>query len=257
MCTGVELEVTLFRAEPQYALLADDMEGKNYKIDVKEISLQLTRHRLESELVSSIYDSWSKCPIPYAYKRMVPLKKIEVTKDMTQIDSNVSYGQRPALLFCVFVDSRARRGDVNFNPLKLEHINVKESSCVFESKRFPDLPVKSTFPHPVGNRNYDVTQLYVNFLKALGMYYSGTGNGLSVEDYAGGNSVFSFILSEHDLVSGVSVASPEVGYTSVNFSLGSAPANNCELWVFGVYNSKIHLTRDYIVLADHIAGSSS
>lgn len=188
---------------------------------------------------------------------MVPLTKVEVTTDKMSVNANLSYGQRPLLLFCVFVNSTAMRGEISMNPLKFEHMCVTESYVNFDGKRFPETSIKSDFPTQVGDLEFNATDLYVNFLKAIGMYNGTRGNGMTIDDFVGGNTVFSYILSENDLISGASVASDEKGFTSVNFTFGKAPENNCELWAFGVFNSKIQLTRDLVVIADHVPGSSS
>ncbi len=260
------MEINLYRAPDGFVLLAGDADAgaadepnvlpKNYQIQIQSISLHVTRHTLNRELTKSINSVWPQNPIPYSFKRILPLSKLEVTKEMLELNTNLAYGQRPALLFCVFVDGRAMRGDIKFNPNKLEHMFVKECSCTFENKRYPSIPFKSSFA-PVGNKNYAVMDLYVSFLKALGMYNGTQGNGLSLDDFVGGNTVFSFILSQQDLISGSKVATPELGYTTINFTFGEAPTNNCEMWAFGVYNSTIHLTRNYEVLSDYIAGNSS
>ena len=231
--------------------------GKDYKIDIKAISLLITRHNLCDNIKDTIYTIWPRAPIPYTYKRIVPITHMEVTTDMMRLNTPPVYGQRPSLLFCCFMDSRAARGDAKFNPWKLEHMTCTESYVSFDGKRYPDKSVESKFPSTVGDRYYDATESYANFLKAVGVYNNNTGNGYSIEDYVGGGTVFSYVLSEADLISDVTTPAPDKGFTSVSFQFEKAPDNNCELWVFGVYNSKIYLTRDGVVMADHVAGTSS
>ena len=247
----------MFRAPNAFTLLSDAnlLENDKHRIDIKDINLTVTRHRLVDDIAKAIYAEWNLRPIPYHFKRITPMNVTEITTDTLQVDKTVGHGQRPMLMFCMFVESEAMRGDLSKNPLFLRHLNVTECSVVFEGKRYPTNPIKCDFPSTVGDNRYDCTQVYVNFLRALGLYTKNAGNGLDLDDYVGGNCCFGFVLSENEVLPGLDVASPETGYTSVHFTFAKKPSFNAQLWTFGVFSSTVRLTRDSIVMSDYIAGS--
>lgn len=65
---GLRMNITLQRAPDGFVLVSPSANGKNYRLEILDIELEITRWRLVDELVDKIYAAWNDAQylsIPY------------------------------------------------------------------------------------------------------------------------------------------------------------------------------------------------
>ncbi len=249
---GLRISITLKRAPDAFCLMSDTPD-KKYYIEIESIELDVTRYRLREDLVTSIYSTWSERKfISYQFRRFCLTGPFEVPANTTHIDVGAGRGQRPLFCLVFFVSSQACRGDYKKNPLKFHHMDVDNCQGLFESQQAPILPYAPHFSSSDTDKRSDVTRIYCDAMRVLGILGSNGGCGIDSFDFSHGFTVFPFLFAENMVASTHFSAQPESGFTRLVLRLAKSQNEAYNMYCLSVFQGSAQVSNDLNVSLDHV-----
>lgn len=250
---GLRISINLLRAADGLALCSPSAIGKNYKIEIQDIELEITRYRLVQDLVDKMYDAWrDRQFISYQYQRNCMIGPIEIPLGQNLINRLISTGQRPSYILLFFVSSAAANGAYARNIFRFHHLRATKLQVMFESSYFPNTAYTPIFPESPGARTYDVTREYAECLRVLGLLNENNSNGITMAGWMSDCTLFGFTLNETENVDPVILEpKPQTGQLRITGTLGIAPTENFQMWMVAGYYSTVRISPDLCVGMDH------
>jgi hypothetical protein len=243
----------LIRSAEGLSLCSPAAIGKNYRIDILDAELEITRYRLVSDLTERLYNQWREQQyISYQYQRNCMIGPIEIPAGQTLINKLISTGQRPTYLLIFFVSSAAANGDFSRNIFKFSNLGVNKLQAVFESTYYPRIQYTPRFPSSPGDRKYDVTREFAETLRVLGLLNENNSNGVDMTAFMADCCLFGITMNENENVDPLILEpKPQTGQLSITASLSNAQTENFQMWVMAGYYATTRISPDLCVGMDH------
>jgi hypothetical protein len=249
---GVRLAVSLSRAPDSFVLCSANGNAARYKIEIEDIELELQRFRLKDELVRRIYDCWRDVNyISYPHTRLVAIGPYEIPEQTSLINKVINTGQRPSCALIAFVASAAANGSYDSNPFCLEHMQMSKAQMSFESEFYPLEALSPRFPADSDHaHDYCVTREFAALMKCLGFLGENSSNGINMDAFVNGNTLFAFTLNEWQQQAGLVEPLPEAGQLKLMAQMQVPTTRAVQMWVFAAYRNVVRLSSDLVVAQD-------
>ncbi len=123
---NLDFMVTLEHANDDFRIMSAT-PAKNYKLVYEKAELLITKCWLKDHIVQKLFDKFygiGYCLYPC--KRFIPIGPFFLASGQTQFHAEISRGQKPIMLFCMWVESSAQMGNyaknfANYKPLQVKY----------------------------------------------------------------------------------------------------------------------------------------
>ena len=209
----------------------------NYKYSINKCILYVRRMRVLDSVISGHNKGLAR------HNAIYPLlhKSIEtftITKDVrNHIKDSLFPGLMPRMLVVGFVHHEAFNGNYNMSPFNFQHFDVNKIGLYRNGELVPGQILQPDFTNGL------FTQAYCNTMEALNYFNTDDGNGMTMEHFEKGYSLFVFDLTPdanvqapyRNIVHGASLR------LELQFEKALPTAINCIL--FPIYDAKLEITK--------------
>ena len=240
---GVKLSVILRRSPDSFmfAFKNDDMKVEDYKIDIQDLCLKITKYTPDDNVMSYFEKEKKKSPPYTLYTRNV-LKTYTSTKGSYDLTAyNLFHGNAlPNRIYVTLVDQAAFGGNPKLKSLQFQPHEISEISLIVNNVRIPSKPL--TYQEGV-----DEASMYRAFL-----YNTGTSHHemdsvmISKKEYFANKFVVAFDLSK-TRDNGLYTHKPMRGSMSVCIKTRKALEKNVMILVYASYDSVLTFIDDKVV----------
>ena len=189
LLNGIDVNITMTPNKSEFTLIAGESEH-SYKLSIVDIALQICKKTLSPELMVSHIKSLEKQNAIFPCDR-TEIKPIAISKGEYMINvDNLFQGTVPNSLVICFVDSKAYQGSITKNPLKLQHNNISKLILSVD-----DIPVQGGELDLSFSKPKNFTTAYYNLFKSQHRDRDNFGNGIKLDDFDKGLTIFPFEIA--------------------------------------------------------------
>jgi hypothetical protein len=175
-----------------------------YRVEIDDMSIYIKRRSLEAGLFNTIQKKFSQGKLAmYPVTRTVMNTAVIQAGTMQYINSSLSTGMLPQLICLGIVSSRAYHGKLDKSPFNFKHNNI--SRLVLTINGQPAL-------YNALDCNFENKEYLLAYNTLFGRMTSKCGNGINMEDYVRGNTLYVLDL-------GRAVSKPLLGETEGTIGL--------------------------------------
>src|SRR5437773_112875 len=201
--------------EPKFALHANKNDVA-YKINMEKMCLYLRQVTVSPQVMLGHAKGLQHHNIIIPFNAHKVFTKMIVAGVLSDVSINFLEGIYPKLVIVGLVDHAAYTGTYNKSPYNFQHFNVSECALTSNGQSIPSTPYRPNFDKKMYAKEY------FNMFQQLsrcGMFAD--DNGITLEDWADGKTLFTFNLAPDLAVTGHAQA---VRYTNINIELSFAKA---------------------------------
>ena len=222
-----------------FTIQADDEVDGSYRFVITNAEIWLKRVSVSPGLSNShseLAQSMNMCyPCKYMQSSSI---EIPVSSFGFKYDGVFQGGQMPLAVFCMFIHSEAKNGNVHRNPYVFEHANLNELKLHMGSKTFPSVG------YTINPRAFQIEQALLNTYLALNVYGAKSGPAdINRDTFIQGAMILGFDLTRN--------SDPTANYHNTDFDasslniegkFSSATDKAYTFLVLGVFNGKLELS---------------
>lgn len=241
MLNGIELGVKLIRAKNEFHLVGDDAAH----VEIIEANLFVRKVRINPSILLAHARALSITPAKYPITR-VEIKTVTISTDIqSKSIDNLFLGQMPKRCIIGMVESAAFNGSSKLNPFKFSHFNYNYLALYIDSTQVPAKPFTPDFT----NNLY--TRPYYSLFEGSGIYFSDTGNAISIDDYPNG-----YCLAAFDLTPDLSCSEPhwniiKSGSLRAEIRFAEPLKATVNLIIFAEFDNVIEIDKNRNVIIDY------
>lgn len=241
----VGISLKFYRTRPEFCLLSNSADGKNYIIKLVEVILRVCKCKINPAVILSHAKMLETTTAKYPFKKST-VKMYSLAKGLLNISiENMFSGTRPDRLYVAFVSSQAVAGDFTKNPFNFQHYNINQIALYSDGIPVGNTPIKLTFDSVNGD---SIVSAFVNLFDNAGKWYFDGGNAINRKQFAeGGNVIFCFDL-EPTFEQGEYLTLLKQGNVRLEAQFGVALPETLTAIVWGQYTAlfEINQARDII-----------
>ena len=242
LVNGVDIEIEVTPHKSSFSLMnLGDADAKNYRLLVTSCKMYVKTLNVMDGLSVSITDRLQTTSARYPYRK-AELKSTFISAGTYEVNKMMFTDNLPSWAAVAFVSASSYMGDQKSSPFEFKPFGVREISLVANGKNYPNIP-------------YDLAWTGNKYCRAFHDMHEGTGlgsdsNGISMEKYANGWTVFVFNLSDSDDDSGT-FDLVRTGSTSINVNFSEpVPTGGIYMIVYGERHSLLLLDGNRTVSTD-------
>lgn len=241
----VGISLKFYRTRPEFCLLSNSADGKNYIIKLVEVILRVCKCKINPAVILSHAKMLETTTAKYPFKKST-VKMYSLAKGLLNISiENMCSGTRPDRLYVAFVSSQAVAGDFTKNPFNFQHYNINQVALYSDGIPVGNTPIKLTFDSVNGD---SIVSAFVNLFDNAGKWLFDGGNAINRKQFAeGGNVIFCFDL-EPTFEQGEYLTLLKQGNVRLEAQFGVALPETVTAIVWGQYTAlfEINQARDII-----------
>ena len=169
----------------------------------------------------------------------------------TTFERILTFGKQPIAMFFFMVNANVFT-EFSRCVYKFESFKLTSAVAIYGADTYPKNGFKAIFAPNHASNQYDVTEAYVNFIRALGVFGSNSGC-ISLDDWKGDNVVFGIEFARN-YVGGV-YKTPTVTseYLRLNLTFEDPLEEAVKLFCLPIYESSLRISPDSVVSVDYIS----
>lgn len=161
----VGISLKFYRTRPEFCLLSNSADGKNYIIKLVEVILRVCKCKINPAVILSHAKMLETTTAKYPFKKST-VKMYSLAKGLLNISiENMFSGTRPDRLYVAFVSSQAVAGDFTKNPFNFQHYNINQLALYSDGIPVGNTPIKLTFDSVNGD---SIVSAFVNLFDNAG-----------------------------------------------------------------------------------------
>lgn len=236
-----KLRVKLIRSTPEYCLMrSDDEDTTNYKVDFQTIELLARTVEINPSVINAHNTMLSKQTLKYPINKVESLTFSISAGKLGEKIQLFSHRQQPKRVFIALVDQEAKYGSYAYNPNKFHHFDIEKIGLELDGHPYPKKPLHVDFSNNI------YTWAWFNFLSSSGMYHGNEENGISLEKYKNGYTIFAFDLTG-DLCEGEGVHLIKQTTTLLEIAFKQALTRTVCVYVYAELDDMIEIDRSRTV----------
>ena len=235
---GVSIRIKLTRQDTGFSLFTLDPKLVKSKINIEQAILFIRRvkcvpsvlqgHEIGLERMNAVY----------------PLQHMEMTTftvgqgQQSTNKENCLRGKMPKLMIVGMVTNQAVNGAIDADPFNFQHFDLSYLGLFREGE---SVPYRSPIQMDFTNNEY--LRAYMNNIHALETFNKSENNGITIEDFVKGNSLFVFNLTP-DLCIGGGCAQPyRNGNLRLELKFKSPLPTTINVLVYGLFDASLEITK--------------
>lgn len=241
MLNGVELGLKLIRSKDEFHLLG------NHKahVEIIEANLFVRKVKINPSILLAHARALSVNTAKYPITR-VEVKTVTIgTGIQSKSIDNIFLGQIPKRCIIGLTKSSAFNGTLKENPFNFEHFNYNYLALYIDSTQIPSKPLTPDF------QNNLYTRCYHSLFEGSGVYFSDTGNDISISEYPNG-----YCLTAFDLTPDLSCSEPhwniiKSGTLRAEIRFAEPIAQTLTLIIFAEFDNVIEIDKNRNIIIDY------
>lgn len=240
MLNGVEMGVKLVKAKNEFHL----MGTTKAHVEIIDAELYVRKVKINPSILVAHARALSVTTAKYPITR-VEIKTFTIGADIqSKSIDNLFLGQMPKRCIIGLVNSKSFNGELKSNPFNFEHFNFNYLSLYLDSVQIPSKPLTPDF------KNNQYTRTYYSLFEGSGIYFSDTGNSISLNDYPNG-----YCLTAFDLTPDLSCNEPhwsliKSGTLRAEIRFSEPLTNTVTLIVFAEFDNIIEVDKHRNIIID-------
>lgn len=183
----MDIEITPHKSD--FTIMNLDGAGTDkYELVITAAKLYVKSHVLNDGLAMKLAAQLEKMPAKYPVKR-ADLKSEFISAGRMELNTSLFSEIVPQRAFVAFVKGTNFKGDQKTSPFQFEHLSIREVHVMISGSNFPNVLYSLRW---TGNR---YTRAFHDLHEVLGLARTGESNGLTMEKYKNGWTVFGFNLT--------------------------------------------------------------
>lgn len=241
MLNGVELGVKLIRSKNEFHLIGDHAAH----VEIIEANLFVRKVKINPSILLAHARALGVTPAKYPITR-VEIKTVTIGADIqSKSIDNLFLGQMPKRCIIGMVEASAFNGSMKHNPFKFEHFNYNYLALYIDSSQIPAKPFTPDFASKL------YTRPYYSLFEGSGIYFSDTGNAISLEEYPNG-----YCLAAFDLTADLSCNEPhwniiKSGTLRAEIRFAEALKSTINLIIFAEFDNVIEVDKNRNIILDY------
>lgn len=242
LLNNCEVRIRLTRNKDAFTLMST---AGTEKLKVLDATLYVRKVRVSPSVLLAHAQALEKAPARYPLNR-VDIKTFTITQGLRDksID-NLFMNQLPQRVIIAFVDNRAFNGDYALNGFNFQHFNLNYLNLMIDGHSVTPQPLTPDFARGL------YTEAYNTLFTGTGMHWRDTGNGISYEDYANGNTLYAFDLSPDMSASEPHWNLQRLGSVRLQIKFATPLAVPINCIVYAEFQNILEITRDRNVIVDY------
>ena len=239
--SNLDVKIVLTPTDPKFSVMYFGTGTKSFKLKIIDAALSVRKVKLTQAKNLAFERQIAAAPInlPLNY---VHMKTSVLAQGIASHNHNSLYsGVLPNRIILAFLDNESFTGKFNKNPFNLKHYNLSLINLSVNGKSIPSQPIEPDFAsgHVLG--------AYNSLFSTLGVRFDNWENGLTVDDYIHGSTLFGFNLTSHDCSSG---NSHRTGSVDLNIRFSDALTSTVSIIFYAEYSNNIIIDRFRNVITD-------
>jgi hypothetical protein len=186
LLNGVEMRLKFIKNKDEFHLMS---ENPSVKAEIMDASLLVRKVRISPTVLLAHNRALEKSTAKYPMTR-VDVKTITIPKDLqSKTMDNLYLGQLPKRVIIGFVSNTAFNGDFTRNPFNFQHFGLNFICLYVDGQQIPSKPLQPDFDA----KQY--VAAYHTLYSGTGIHFQDEGNGITREEYPGGNCLMAFDLT--------------------------------------------------------------
>ncbi|KAH7675872.1 Protein F19G12.2 [Aphelenchoides avenae] len=242
LINGVDIEIEVTPHKSNFSLInLGDADAKSYRLLVTSCKMYVKTLNVMDGLSVSITDKLQTTAARYPYRK-AELKSTFISAGTYEVNKMMFTDNLPSWAAVAFVAASSYMGDQKSSPFDFKPFGVREISLNANGENYPNIA-------------YDLSWSGNKFCRAFHDMHEGSGlgsdsNGISMDKYASGWTVFVFNLSDSDDNSST-FDLVRTGSTSVNVKFSEpVPSGGIYMIVYGERHSLLLLDSNRTVSTD-------
>jgi len=232
-----DIRLRLLPSKPEFALQVYDGTSLDYKFSITKCILFIRRVRVNDSVISGHSKGLEKFNAKYILRHM-DVNSFTLTKGISHyIKDHLYSSQTPKMLIVGCLEHDAFNGNIKKSPFNFQHFNLNKIGLYRDGELVPGQILHPNFS------NGHFMRSYVNTMEAMNYFNTDDSNGLTMEHFKQGYTLYVFDLTPD--------ANCEAPYRNIsksgslrlelNFSTPLKQALNVML--FGIFDSKLEITK--------------
>ena len=242
----VDIQVKLHRMPSAFCLMAKDEKIK-YKMKITQAKLFVRKVVLTKSAALNMIKQIEQSNFKYPHQR-TEVKGFTMAKSInSKTFDNVFNGHIPTKVFVALVELDAYNGQYAKNGFNFKNFSMQSLSLVVNGQQIPATPIEPDFDE------HQLSRAYALFQDSVGVLNRDFSNGIDVESWANGNTVYGIDLTPDLSMYSCDHISPyKEGTVNLNIKLKKDDTRAAlQVLVMGCFNSIIEIDRNRNVLLDY------
>jgi hypothetical protein len=192
LLSNIDVKLKLTRSKENFVLLGTE----DAKIAIDEISFFCRKVKLNDAVIAAHEQMLLSQKANYILNK-TDLKYFVIPAGITSVNKeNIIQGNLPKKMYLTFVNTNSFQGDKTLNPFDFNHFNISNISLFVEGNAIPQKPYNLNFA------DGQCVLPFYNLNETLDLVETRHSNGINTSQYAKGNTVFGFDLSNYQIDDG-------------------------------------------------------
>src|SRR6266851_2754721 len=252
---NVKVAIKLTRSRPEFYTMraAQSNTGaanvaaasSNVVFKIEDIKLKVFKIKPTSNLLMAHATMLLKTPANYIINN-VQTKVYNIARGSQAIDlENIFLGRIPTRIIALMVDVKAYEGDYTMNPFYFKHNNVNNLYILKDGVQFPSQPYQPDFV------TGKCLAPYEDMLECLDLWGRNKSNGLTIDKYRKGFTIFMWDLTSDMSASSNIFNSTIQGTVSFHCKFSTALTSNINLFIYGESKQIMQITLNGDIAVDY------
>ncbi|KAL3095126.1 hypothetical protein niasHT_027945 [Heterodera trifolii] len=241
MVNGVEIDIQLTPNDNEFMIMA--ASDDKYRIEITACKLYIKNLEVVDGLAVDIQKILENKEAKYAHRKTLT-KSIFISENRTEYNGTLFTGQLPKRVILGMVENTAYVGNQKKSPFNFRPFDVRSVTLTANGKQWPAAPFELNF----SNNLY--TRAFHEMNEALGMASSTDSNGITLEKYRKGWTIFAFNMT-NSMEENECIDLITEGTTTVSILFRSpVPAGGISLIAMSEMDSILILDKNRTVMTD-------
>ncbi|KAH7696092.1 CBN-RNR-2 protein, partial [Aphelenchoides avenae] len=189
LVSNVEMDIEITPHKSNFTIMnLDGTSTDRYELVITAAKLYVKSHVLNDALAMKLAAQLDKTPAKYPVKR-ADLKSEFISSGRMELNTSLFSDTVPQRAFVAFAKGANFKGDQKTSPFQFEHLSIREVHVMISGQNVPNVLYSLRW---TGNT---YTRAFHDLHEVLGVARTGESNGLTMEKYKNGWTVFGFNLT--------------------------------------------------------------
>ena len=238
--SNLDIRIVMTPSSPEFCIQSFD-EGVKYKLVLEAATLCVRKVKLtpnkQLQFERTIARSPARIPINYIH-----MKTCSIAAGLTSYAQDSLFaGSLPNLIILGLLDNAAFSGQYSKNPYNFKNYDLRTLVLNMNGRQIPTRPLAPNF-----KRGFYL-ECYETLFNALGAHYSDWDNGVTLDLYANGCTLYVFNLGSDDCVHNDGLVT---GNIDVNMRFGTPLPETVTMVLYAQFSNTIRIDQHRNVLSD-------
>ena len=223
--------------KPEFALIGLNNASKDFKISFEKVVLHVKRMLLNPSVINGHASGLSSQNAIYPIQHTEIITFTIPKGQRSHVKDRLYPLQAPKLLMIGMLENDAYNGVINKNPFNFQHFKLNKIALYRDGECVPGRPFTPDFEKKQYCRSY------VNTMTTLKYFNTDDTNGMTLEEFANGYTIYAYDLTPDNNISASYKQAISTNNLRLELAFEDALPNTINVLLFGVFDSHIEITK--------------